>query len=41
MEDSKTFFCSLKFPRGTRKDFFEIKIDNLGKGIQKGSPALH
>jgi len=30
-----------KISMGTRKDFFEIKIDNLGEGTQKVSPALH
>jgi len=40
MDDSKTLFCSLKYPRA-RKSISLKLIDNLGMRPQKGLPPLH
>jgi hypothetical protein len=38
-KDSKTLFCSSKFPR-SRESIYLIFIDDLGTRPENGSPAL-
>jgi hypothetical protein len=40
MEDSKTLFCSLKFPWAREKIFLEIH-KQFGQAPSKMSPTLH